>query len=227
MFILATWVFIEVADDAPEGDYLEWENQILLSLRQADDLTLTRGPWWLAEAARDVTALGSAVVLTLLTGIVVGFLAMRRRLRTAALVLLATFGGYLLSSGFKSHFGRDRPDVVPHLTEELSLSFPSGHSMVSSATYLTLGALLAQTLARRRERIYFIATALALTGLIGASRVYLGVHYPTDVVAGWAGGTAWAILCWGVAFWLQRRGAIRTPPQEDAAATAAEPAGTR
>jgi undecaprenyl-diphosphatase len=215
-FTMSLWVFVELADDAPEGDYLALENQILLAFRRADDPAHGIGPWWVPEVARDITALGSAVVLTLVTAIVVGGLLLRRRTRTAFLVLAATAGGYALSSTLKDIFGRGRPDVVPHLVEEVSLSFPSGHSMVGSAFYLTLGVLLAQTVARRREKLYFVAAALFFSFLIGLSRVYLGVHYPTDVVAGWAAGTAWALLCWSTAWWLQRRGTIKTPAEDPA-----------
>ena len=213
LFGLCLWVFIELADDAPDGDYLGLENRILLAFRAADDPSRGAGPWWVPEMARDVTALGSAVVLTLVTAMVIGFLLLRRRLRTAVLILAATAGGYAISSGLKAAYDRGRPQVVAHLTEEVSSSFPSGHSMVSSAFYLTLGALLAQTVARRREKIYFVGAALLITFLVGVSRVYLGVHYPTDVLAGWSAGTAWALLCWIVATWLQRRGAIGNAPE--------------
>lgn len=215
VFCIAVWAFLELAEDAPEGDYERIENQILLAFRQPNDAATSIGPWWLPEVGRDITALGSAVVLTLVTLAVIGFLLMRRRFRTAVLVVLATAGGYGINSALKEHFERGRPEVVPHLVEEISMSFPSGHSMVGAATYLTLGVLLGQTVARRREKIYFIATALVLSFLIGVSRVYLGVHYPTDVLAGWAAGIAWAMLCWAVATWLQLRGAIRTPSETD------------
>lgn len=215
LFCASVWTFVELADDAPEGDYLEWENRILLASRHPDEPARGLGPWWVPEMARDLTAIGSAAVLTLVTVIIVGLLLMRQRARAALLILAASAGGYAVSTGLKEWFARDRPDVVPHLVEEVSASFPSGHSMVSSAVYLTLGVLLGQTVARRREKIYFIGAALLLTGLVGASRVYLGVHYPTDVLAGWAAGTAWALLCWGMACWLQRRGTIRTQAQAE------------
>lgn len=215
VFCVSMWGFIELADDAPEGDYRHIEDEILLWFRVDGDPAQSIGPWWLPEVGRDVTALGSAMVLTMVTVLVIGFMLMRRRFRSAVLVLLATAGGYAINSGLKEHFERGRPDVVAHLVEEQSMSFPSGHSMVGAATYLTLGVLLGQTVARRREKIYFIAIALLLSFLIGLSRVYLGVHYPTDVLAGWAAGMAWALLCWGVATWLQWRGTIRTPRASD------------
>ncbi|HEY0947208.1 MAG TPA: phosphatase PAP2 family protein [Opitutaceae bacterium] len=205
------WVFVELADDAPEGDYVETEARILRAFRQPGDLARGVGPGWLPEVARDVTALGSAAVLTLMVLLVLGFLLLRRQYGAALFVFVASLGGWLLSDGLKEVFGRERPDVVPHLMEESSASFPSGHSMVSSVIYLTLGSLLGQIVARRREKIYFVHAAMLLTFLIGVSRVYLGVHYPTDVLAGWSAGTAWALLCWLIAWWLQRRGKIERP----------------
>ena len=215
-FCLCSWGFIELADDATEGDYDEIENRIMRALRQADDPSLPVGPWWSGEMARDITALGGATVVTLMTCLVVGYLVLRRAYGATALVLVAILGGYLLSNTMKNIFDRPRPSVVPHLAEVVSASFPSGHSMVSSVAYLTLGALLARTVARRREKVYFIVASLLLTLLIGLSRVYLGVHYPTDVLAGWSAGIAWALLCWTFAYWLQRRGTLRTAAAADA-----------
>lgn len=210
-FAIAVWIFAEMAGDAVPGEYLEVEAKILRAFREPDNPADGIGPHWLPSIVRDLTALGSVIVLTLLVALVVGFLALRRRYRAALLILLATVGGTTVGSGFKALFERERPQVVPHLMEVTSLSFPSGHSMMSSVVYLTLGALLGQTVARRREKIYIILAAVLLTFLVGLSRVYLGVHYPTDVVGGWAAGTAWALLCWTFAWWLQRRGAITSP----------------
>jgi undecaprenyl-diphosphatase len=211
VFSLAVWAFIELADDAPEGDYLALESKILRSFRQATDPGVGIGPHWLPEVARDLTALGSTVVLTLLILLVMTALAFRRRYRTALFIVGATIGGALLSISLKSVFGRERPTVVPHLMVETSLSFPSGHSMLSSVVYFTLGAALAATVKRRREKTFFVLAAAFLSFVVGVSRVYMGVHYPTDVLAGWAAGTAWALLCGTLAWWLQRRGSLRTP----------------
>jgi undecaprenyl-diphosphatase len=222
-FAVSIWVFVELADDPENADTLAWENRLLLAMRDPADPSRGIGPWWLPEAARDITALGSAVVLTLIAASIVGFLVLRSRLRTAALLTVATLGGYLLSSTLKEFFARGRPTIVPHLMEEISMSFPSGHSMVGSAFYLTIGVILAQTVARRLEKVYCIVIALLLSLLIGGSRVYLGVHYPTDVIGGWAAGSAWALMCWGAAWWLQHRGALRTPEEAAHADDAAAP----
>ena len=215
-FCLSLWGFLELADDAPEGDYEELETRIMRSLRDPADPSIPLGPWWSGEVARDITALGGATVVILMTCLVVGYLLLRRAYGATLLVVVAITGGYILSNTLKTLFARPRPSVVPHLSEVVSASFPSGHSMVSSVVYLTLGVLLARTVARRVERIYFIVASILLTVLIGLSRVYLGVHYPTDVLAGWSAGMAWALLCWMVAYWLQRRGTLRTAAAADA-----------
>lgn len=211
VFVLAVWTFFEMVGDAVPGRYLEAEAKILRGFRQPGDLSKGIGPPEVGDMVRDLTALGGVAVLTLVVIFVTGFLALCRRFRALILILTATISGVLFSDAMKSIAGRDRPQIVPHLVEESSLSFPSGHSMMSSVVYLTLGALLAQTMARRREKFYIILVAIFLTGVVGVSRVYLGVHYPTDVVAGWSAGVAWALLFWGIAWWLQRRGELQRP----------------
>jgi undecaprenyl-diphosphatase len=83
--------------------------------------------------------------------------------------------------------------------------------MASAVIYLTLGALLARFAVRRRVRVYVVGVSLLLTLLIGITRVFLGVHYPSDVLAGWSAGLGWALLCWLVARYLQYRGAVEAP----------------
>jgi undecaprenyl-diphosphatase len=155
--------------------------------------------------ARDFTALGGVAVLLMITLAVVGYLILADKQRIAVFVFAAVCGGLVLSSLFKTAFDRPRPDLVPHLSYVYSASFPSGHSMMSAITYLTLGALLARIHKGRALKIYFLGLAMLLTFAIGLSRIYLGVHWPTDVIAGWAAGASWAILCWLVALWLQQR----------------------
>lgn len=215
VFSLAVWGFVELADDAPEGDYLDLENRILLAMRSPADPAIGVGPSWLPEAMRDLTAMGSFLVLSIVVLLVLGWLLLRRHYRTALFVAGATVGGMLVGHGFKVMFGRERPTVVPHLTEETSLSFPSGHSMMSSVVYLTLGSLIARAVPRRREKVYVVAAAVVLSVLVGISRVYVGVHYPTDVLAGWSAGTAWALLCGVVAWRLQRRGNLSRPAGDE------------
>jgi undecaprenyl-diphosphatase len=144
----------------------------------------------------------------LLTAVVASYLLVARKASTALFVIGATIGGAMLSTTLKSFFQRPRPDLVAHLVDVTSTSFPSGHAMNSAVVYLTLGALLARTQKDRRTRIFILSVAIALTLIIGTSRVYLGVHWPSDVLAGWAVGATWAALCSTLARMLQRRGAI-------------------
>lgn len=201
-----------LADEILEGDALAFDRAILLALRNPADLSDPVGPRWFEEVARDITALGSHVVLTMVTLAVFGFLLIARKRGAAVLVAVSVGGGTLLSTLLKAVFGRARPDLVPHAVDVYTASFPSGHAMLSAVTYLTLGALLMRVQARRGERVYILAVAVAVTLLVGASRVYLGVHWPSDVLAGWCVGSAWAILCWTAALWLQRRGELDPPP---------------
>lgn len=202
------FAFVELAGEVLEGETLAFDKTILLALRSAADPNEPGGPWWLARMARDITSLGSTTILTLMTVAALGFLLLLRKRGAALLVLVSVGGGMTLSSTLKALVGRARPDLVPHGDIVVTASFPSGHAMLSAIVYLTLGALLAQFVAGRRVKAYLLVCAMLLTLLVGASRVYLAVHWPTDVLAGWCVGAAWAALCWIVAEWLQRRGAV-------------------
>ena len=200
--------FAGVTDLVREDELHEAEIRLMRDLRSAEDPSRPIGPPWLERWSREITSLGSGAVLSLMTLLVVGYLLIERWYASAVLVVVSVGGGTLLTAGLKGYFERDRPNAVPHLTDALFKSYPSGHSMMSSVVYLTLAVLLARTMKRRRVKIYFVSAALFLSFLVGLSRVYLGVHYPTDVVAGWAGGTAWALLCWLTAYWLEKRGEV-------------------
>lgn len=202
------YVFAKLADEIMEGDAIHFDEAILRALRNPADLADPIGPHWVEAAVLDITALGGTAVLTLVTAAVIGFLLMDNKRGAALFVLVAIAGGSLLSTVAKLMFARPRPELVAHLVDVSSYSFPSGHALSSAVTYLTLGALLARTQVRRRIKIYLLATAVVLTLMIGVSRVYLGVHWPSDVLAGWSLGAAWAMLCWQVQRYLQRRGQI-------------------
>jgi len=212
------WTFIELAEAMGEGETHAVDEAILLALRTSGDLADPIGPRWLDLTARDFTALGGIPVLVTLTLAAACYLLLVRKWGAALLVTLSTAGGILANGLLKDHFGRPRPDLVPHGVEVVTASFPSGHAMLSAVVYLTLGALLARVQPNRKLKAFILLTALMLTLLIGASRVYLGVHWPSDVAAGWAVGTAWATLCWGLAY-LRRR---ETPSVDDGTAPSAE-----
>ncbi len=200
--------FAVIADAVSAHATQRLDDALMRDLRDRDDLQRPIGPWWLPDAMRDVTALGSATVLTFVVLAVCGALVARRQRHALALLLAATIGGRLLNVGLKAAFARPRPSEALHLTVVRSASFPSGHAMDSATIYLTLAALLATLVQGRRLKLYFVGLAFACTFLVGVSRVYLGVHYPSDVVAGWTAGLAWATLCWIVARALQRRGRV-------------------
>jgi undecaprenyl-diphosphatase len=148
--------------------------------------------------ARDITALGSTTVLSLLVCVVTAFLLLSGRRRTALFVLVSTASGALATLLLKGFFARPRPDLLPHGDFVTTASFPSGHAMLSAIVYLTLGTLLARLVGAQRQKLYIMAVAVLLSALVGLSRVYLGVHWPTDVLAGWAAGAAWALGWWVV-----------------------------
>lgn len=201
------WLFVLIAGEVIEGDTASMDRRLLLAFRHQGDLS-PMGPPAVQDAARDITALGGPSVLTLVTLITVGFLLLDRRRHMALFVCASVASGLGLSTILKDLYQRPRPDLVPHAAFAATTSFPSGHSMLSAVTYLTLGALLARSQSRKRLKAYFLFVAVILTFLIGVSRVYLGVHWPTDVLAGWTAGASWAIACWLAARWLQRRHTI-------------------
>ena len=189
----ALFAFFQVASEMAEGDTMAFDRAILVGLRSSANPAIPVGPRWLAEAMTDITALGSATGLLLVGAGALGYLLALRRIRTALFVFAASGTGMALGVLIKHIYQRPRPTLVPHLVEVTSSSFPSGHATDSAIVYLTLGALLARAVPEGAPRIYVLAAAVAITLLIGCSRVYLGVHWPSDVVAGWAIGAAWAL----------------------------------
>ncbi|HET6469869.1 MAG TPA: phosphatase PAP2 family protein [Geminicoccaceae bacterium] len=196
--------FVQLADEVLEGETRTIDETLLLLLRARGDPSEPWGPVWLEEFGRDITALGSMGVLTLVTLGVAGYFAFTRSAREALLLLLAIGGGMVLVTLMKSGFDRPRPDLVPHGTRVVTASFPSGHAMMAAVTYLTLGALLARAQEHWRVKAYLLGFAVLVTVLVGVSRVYLGVHWPSDVLAGWVAGASWAALCWILVSWEER-----------------------
>ena len=210
-FLAVTLLLVGVgnlASEVLEGDTLAFDRWVIAGLRDPANPGSPLGPAWLKKVMVDLTSLGGGPFLTLLTLATAGFLVAARKWGMAVFVVAAIAGGGLAANLLKWAFVRARPDLVPHLVTVDSASFPSAHAMNSAVTFLTLGVLLSRTQQDRRLKVYLLATAVFLTLIVGFSRIYLGVHWPTDVLAGWAVGAAWAILCSLVAARLQRRHTI-------------------
>ena len=201
--------FVYVAGNVTSGNTRDFDERVIRALRTAKNPAVPIGPLWLHIAALDITALGSATVLGLVVFAVSGYLLLHGLYRTGAFVFVASSGGWILNWALKVAFDRPRPELVPHLRDVMSSSFPSGHALTSAAVYLTLGTLLMRLAQGRLAKIYCIAVAMLATLLVGASRVYLGVHYPTDVLAGWLIGLSWALVCWMIERTLERRTGLK------------------
>jgi undecaprenyl-diphosphatase len=214
LILALIWIFATLAGEVMEGDTRQFDEWVLGALRQRADPGLLRGPKWLASGAQDLTALGSPAVLGLTVLAVTGYLFLHGLYRNGMFIFVASVGGWVLNWLLKAVFARSRPDIVPHLREVMSSSFPSGHALTSAAVYLTLGALLMRIAEGRLAKYYCIAIAMLLTVLVGSSRVFLGVHYPTDVVAGWLIGMSWALLCWVVERTLERRAGLKREKEQ-------------
>lgn len=210
----STLAFLAIAEEVMEGGTHALDRQLMLSMRDAGDLSVPAGPPWLKAMMIDITALGGWTVLTLVVIFAAGYLLVARKYATAAFVVAASAGGAIFGGLLKLLFDRARPDVVTHLVEVNSASFPSGHAMHSAIIYLTLGALLAGAQRSGAVKTYLIGTAIFLTLAIGFSRVYLGVHWPSDVLAGWSMGAAWALGCSLLAHVLRRSSRLDQPTGE-------------
>lgn len=208
------WLFVELAEAVMEGDTRRLDTALLLALRNQADHADPLGSPWIEEMGRDFSALGSLGVLVLITLGVLGYLLLARRLRTALFTAVVVPGGMLLSLALKTGFERPRPDLVPHESIVYTTSFPSSHAMMSAVVYLTLAALLSRAQPQWQLKAYLLLMAMLLTMLVGISRVYLGVHWPSDVLAGWTAGAAWAALCWLAMRAMQRRGQVEAASGE-------------
>lgn len=195
VFLCCLWGYFELAEDYPEGRYRVFDETLLRALRSPIDPAIPHGPHWLVDVIRGVSALGGPAALTISVLGLVGWLVAQGRRPIAWSVALAAGGGALLAAALKALAGRPRPEIVPHLTEVASSSFPSGHSMLSAVVYLSVSAMIAYTSPKKTTAIGALLVAGMLTVAIGCTRVYLGVHYPSDVLAGWVAGVAWTLLC--------------------------------
>lgn len=198
--------FFELSEVARSTAANPLDERILLAFREPGDHANPIGSEKFEGYVRDITSLGGGAVLTLLTTLVILFLLIAGKWQLALFVLAAVGGGQVVSTLLKFGIDRPRPDLVPHLMRETSLSFPSGHAMMSAVTYLTLGSLLARIVTQKRLKVFLLFIAVLLTFMIGVSRIYMGVHWPSDVLAGWCAGFTWAMIWWLIArWWLKNR----------------------
>jgi undecaprenyl-diphosphatase len=205
------YAFFALAHEVGEGSTAALDRRILLSLRDPANVADPVGPPWVEETMRDITGLGSVFTVLFITFATSAYLALSGRRRIGLFMLAAVVGGELLSTVLKVFYQRPRPDLVPHGMEVFTASFPSGHATMSAIAYLTLATLVARVDRNRGVKALVLALGVGTTVLVGVSRIYLGVHWPSDVLAGWCIGAAWASLCWFVALQLQRRGEVEAP----------------
>lgn len=186
-----SWLFVEIADEVMEGKTSNLDILMLKKIRYAKDFSSLP---WLTQAARDITSLGGYTIVTLFGLIVIIFLGLKRNIGTLICMLFAIAGGAVLNFLLKQLFSRGRP-MIDHLVDVNSYSFPSGHAMLSTVIYLTSGVLLASSENKMSMKIYYLSIGILLFLLVGITRLYLGVHYPTDILAGWIAGTVWVFVC--------------------------------
>lgn len=192
----ALWAFLNIADEMAEGETRSLDSRIILALREPGDLNNPIGSKNVEEAVRDVTALGGTTLVVLVTVVSVFAFLFHRKPRHALVMAGAVLAAWASSDATKALYGRPRPDLVPHEAYVYSASFPSGHSTMSTAAFLTLAMLIASLEPRRRSKALAYGVAATVVVGVGFSRVYLGVHWPTDVLAGWCLGAMWALVGW-------------------------------
>jgi len=206
-------IFADLAEDMREGDGQAFDQWVLHWMQPVPGQP--RGPWWLHEAAGDITSLGGVAVLTLLALVAIGFLLILKKRLSAVLLVVGLFGGVVLSEGLKAVFERQRPPVVYQAVETLNASFPSGHALLSTVFYLTVAVMMTRAFPKRRLKAYVLSVGMVFALLVGLTRIYLGAHWASDVFAGWSVGAAWAMLLWLVAYGVGRMQTARHAPLQD------------
>lgn len=204
MAAAGVYVFLALAEEVSENELHRIDSALLLFFRNPADLSDPIGPAWLEQTILEITTLGGYPVLVTLVSVVVGFLLVSRQYGPALFTVVSIVSGTVASHLLKLAYDRPRPDVVEHLVQTHTASFPSGHATMSAVVYLTLATLIVRLVDDVAMRVYVLAVAFLLTFAVGISRIYLGVHWPSDVAAGWALGIAWACLSWLVVSALRR-----------------------
>lgn len=200
---LGIMTFVEIADDMTEADGQAFDGMVLHWMQPVPGQP--RGPWWLHEAAADLTSLGGISVLTLFALVALGMLLILRKRLSALLLVVGLLGGVGLSEGLKALFERQRPPLHYQAVETLNASFPSGHALLSTVFYLTVAVMMTRAFPKRRLKAYVLGVGMIFALIVGLTRVYLGAHWASDVMAGWCIGAAWAMALWLVSYAIERR----------------------
>lgn len=217
---LGVFVFVRLADNLPQIDGEGFDWLVLGAVRPiAGDPSMPWGPWWLHEAAMDISSLGGISVLGLFALIALGFLLMSAKRLSALLLVVGLAGGVFLSEGLKAVFDRARPPQAYQVVDTLNASFPSGHALLSTVFYLSVGVMMTRAFPRRRFKAYAIGVGIVIALLIGLTRIYLGAHWASDVFGGWSVGAAWAMLLWLVAYAAERRQRVNHSRLQDEPST--------
>lgn len=209
LMCLSLWGFIEIADEVIEGDLGTVDEAVLSFFRVEGDMTRPIGPLFLEKTARDITALGSYSVIGLVTLATVAVLVFVGQKTAGLFSFLSVASGVALVYFLKLGFDRPRPELVSHFVDVSTASFPSGHSTMSFLTYLSLALLACRAMPTKRAKSFVIGLGIFIAGLVALSRVYLGVHWPSDVLAGGFLGVFWALLWLAIEYWWLE-GAKRT-----------------
>ncbi len=191
------WGLLHLGGEMREGDTAAWDRAIMLAFRAPGQPHQPIGPPWLPDTLRDVTALGGTTLIALATAVAAVALARRRRWRRALVLIIVVLLANASDNLLKGLYHRERPDFAYPGLYLPSQSFPSGHSTASAALWLTLAAIVASFESRDAAKVFWFALALAIILAVGLSRVYLGAHWPTDVLGGWILGAVWALIGWG------------------------------
>jgi undecaprenyl-diphosphatase len=199
-------LFILISREIFGEDSAQWANVDRNLLMTVGELRTS----WLNSAALDITALASVSVLSLLLLLLLMMFWFKRNRIGVLHVSIAFFGTLFLQAWTKDIFERPRPEVIPKLANVASSSYPSGHAFAAAAVYLTLAIMASQQFKTLYQRATLYSFAGVLISLIAFSRVYLGVHYPSDVVSGVAVGAAWAYFLAAIVNWWTGRRSARS-----------------
>jgi len=215
LIIGGLWLAVELADGVLDGNIQNLDMDLIMSLREGEDADNPIGPPWVEEMMRDFTSLGGTGILVLIVVAVTFYHLIQARYKEMFFLLLAVVGAFILSYVLKGFFDRPRPQFIPEGEYVFTASFPSGHALLSAATYLTLGIIVAELMDRNRLKAFILMFAFLIMIIVGFSRVYLGVHWPSDVLAGWALGMVWAIVIWLIFRTLRAIGNLDDQPPSE------------